>query len=135
MEECEKPLTATAIKSEVITSSVQQTVDDGALLPTAVIQIRADNGSLIKLRALLDSGSHVNMITTSAHRQLRLGKPTPAAPFHGIGGNESKSFGTVRINYASAADSVCKLFTTAHVKKKLRRSCHSSTSKQQIGRT
>lgn len=46
--------------------------DHGALIATAIITIYDKYGRPVQLRALLDSGSHINAITTDAQQKLHL---------------------------------------------------------------
>lgn len=57
-----------------------------ALLATAVIRLRSHNKTSPPLRALCDSGSQANMISTTAIKQLRWPTQRCHARFNGING-------------------------------------------------
>nr|XP_037875903.1 uncharacterized protein LOC119630464 [Bombyx mori] len=55
------------------------------LLTTTLLKIKAYDGTYVKLRALLDQGSQVNLITENAAQVLRLPRKRFAATISGVG--------------------------------------------------
>ncbi|XP_062533633.1 uncharacterized protein LOC134202631 [Armigeres subalbatus] len=70
-------------------SSVQRRAKQ-VLLMTALVNVVAKSGKSLKLRALLDSGSQVNLISDSAVKLLSLPKYPANIPVVGVGGTRSQ---------------------------------------------
>lgn len=55
------------------------------LLPTALVQVRNSFGQMEQLRALIDPGSQVSLITEEAVQNLRLHKQRVKTTIFGVG--------------------------------------------------
>ena len=79
--------------SQSQSSMANHTINDvssrSILLATAIVKVRAFNGQLILLRALLDQGSQATIITESAIQLLRLPKTSIRAEITGVGSLQS----------------------------------------------
>ncbi|XP_058839198.1 uncharacterized protein LOC131694734 [Topomyia yanbarensis] len=70
-------------------SSVQRRAKQ-VLLMTALVNVASKSGRVFKLRALLDSGSQVNLVSDSAVKMLALPKYPANVPVVGVAGAQSK---------------------------------------------
>uniref|UniRef100_A0A8D8SX50 Peptidase aspartic putative domain-containing protein n=2 Tax=Cacopsylla melanoneura TaxID=428564 RepID=A0A8D8SX50_9HEMI len=66
------------------------------VLPTVVVHVKTSDGESIPVRALLDSGSEVNFISTSVFDRLGLDKKKSIQSFSGIGDQTSSADFTVQ---------------------------------------
>ncbi|PZC75621.1 hypothetical protein B5X24_HaOG205897, partial [Helicoverpa armigera] len=71
------------------------------LLATIELCVLGENGMPIKLRALLDQGSQINLITESAAQRLGLHRRKQDAIVSGVGISNNKSHGTVLLTCES----------------------------------
>lgn len=73
------------------------------LLATAILNVKARNGTLIKLRALLDQGSQATFITEAAVQLLNLKKQRICVPILGIASTSAgSSKSRVQLSFMSA---------------------------------
>ena len=92
---------------------------DGApvLLATAIVGVRSSGGELLTIRALLDQGAQVSLVSESAVQTLRLPRQANAINFIGaLDGKLGTSQATVRITLAPlTGTSPAAITITAHV--------------------
>ncbi|CAK1599235.1 unnamed protein product [Parnassius mnemosyne] len=81
-ENCPKPRLSTSLQP---CSNHLSTDDVEIIFPTVKLQVMTANGSQIKLRALLDQDSQVNLITERAPQLLRLTRKRMNAAVTGVG--------------------------------------------------
>lgn len=73
----------------------------GTLLPTAWLKVTATNGRTIKLRALIDQGSEVSLISRSVV-QVRVKWKSVNVGVTGVAGlNNGRTFGCVQLQVSS----------------------------------
>lgn len=90
------------------------------LLATAIIKVRARNGQLIQLRALLDQGSQATLITESAVQRLNLTRTSIRASINGVGNAKTnQSTSSVSLTIRSCHDETFEFHTDAFVLSKL----------------
>ncbi|XP_062710566.1 uncharacterized protein LOC134288752 [Aedes albopictus] len=70
-------------------------------LMTAMVNLTAKNGQVHRVRALLDSGSQINVISESVVQRLKLPKQPANVPVIGVGGNKSKMHHKVVVRMTS----------------------------------
>lgn len=71
------------------------------ILPTAVVQVRGNNKKWYKARILLDSGSHIHLITEAMASKLELSRNAINTKILGINSSTSNSNSIVKINISS----------------------------------
>lgn len=71
------------------------------ILPTAIVQVRGKDKRWHKARILLDSGSHINLITEAMADKLQLNREAVNTKILGINSNSSTSNSTVKFQIAS----------------------------------
>lgn len=67
------------------------------LLATVEMYVKASDGSMMRMRALLDQGSQINLITESAAQRLGLPRQKQNAAVSGIGIKSQQSKGTINL--------------------------------------
>ncbi|XP_055622774.1 uncharacterized protein LOC129766280 [Toxorhynchites rutilus septentrionalis] len=88
----EKTASVSAIPESPVStacSSIQRPTKQ-VLLMTALVSVASKSGKIFKLRALLDSGSQVNLVSESAIHLLALPKYPANVPVIGVGGAKSR---------------------------------------------
>lgn len=93
--------------------------DHCALIATAIITIYDKYGRPVQLRALLDSGSHINAITTDAQQKLHLPRTLTTTNIHGVGGIQSAVHGAVNVLFTSRFKSGQRFYMQALIMSKL----------------
>lgn len=78
---------------------------DRAMLGTAIITIDDRFGNPLRLRALYDPGSEVNVISTEAYQRLRLPRTRGEFAVTGVGGIEKSAKGMVSVLFTSRFES------------------------------
>ncbi|CAH2227630.1 jg280, partial [Pararge aegeria aegeria] len=74
------------------------------LLSTAVVKVKAHDGSFIKMRALIDQGSQISLITEHAAQTLGIKRRHFQGMFFGVGENGNNCKGMLTINCQSIHD-------------------------------
>lgn len=108
-EACAKtnPQSSTSASSAVITSNKSNEhvtyVSQGSrgsqiLLATALLKVKAADGSHHVLRALIDQGSQISIITEKAAQTLKLRRETCKGVIYGVGEKENKAKGQLNIS-------------------------------------
>lgn len=117
------PLTAMALQivpqnvnsPRAVSAEESNDAQDVALLATAVIDVEDAHGTPVTLRAVCDGGSHVNMITQAALRELSMADPSNPVVVRGIGNQTSTLAGTVELKFVSHLNDDQKFEMTAFV--------------------
>jgi hypothetical protein len=97
---CENAENGKQVRNSINVSLQNDPVE--VLLPTALIQIQAADGSYHVMRALLDQGSQLSLITENAAQFLRLPRKKCNGVISGIGDKESNGKGLIKIKCKSA---------------------------------
>ncbi|XP_055591270.1 uncharacterized protein LOC129743309 [Uranotaenia lowii] len=82
-------------------SSVNRQPSKQIFLMTALVNLQSRGGKIHKVRALLDSGSQINLLTESLVRKLNLPKYPTNIPVVGIGGTRSQIRHRVAVRMSS----------------------------------
>lgn len=107
-------------KNENSTSSYVAKSDDSVLLATAMVKVRASDGTFQILRALIDQGSMATFVTENAAQALRLPRDKCYTHISGIGGDKGvMSKGSVKIVLTARYPTTFTLQTNAMVMNKL----------------
>lgn len=80
-------ITASVSQPEARTHAAQ--VGQTVLLATALVDLEADNGHRVTVRALIDQGSDTTFVTENVAQQLRLPRHTVHVPITGMGGTSA----------------------------------------------
>ncbi|XP_072936558.1 uncharacterized protein [Epargyreus clarus] len=86
-----------------------------ALLATAMVKVRSEQGHTIYLRALIDQGSQASFISERATQLLRLKKKQVRGTITGVGSTQTQINSVVRLQLLSTYDKEFSLSTDAYV--------------------
>ncbi|XP_063636142.1 uncharacterized protein LOC134806751 [Cydia splendana] len=100
--------------------------DEDSLLPTALIQVADENGNYHTLRALIDQGSEITLITENAVQTLGLQRQALAGNITGVGTLSNKSRGKVHLKCKSLHNDF-EFFTDALILTRVVRDLPSTT--------
>lgn len=89
---------------QVRNSTVGNVTGGTTLLATAVITINVSSGMPVEFRALCDSGSHVNVISSGALSKLQIASSSDPITFHGIDGRQTNTLASVKLEFTSRFD-------------------------------
>lgn len=81
--------------------SFEPTMSSQVMLSTAIVNVKAKNGKWFAVRALLDNGSQVNIMTSNLHNRLKLEKSSNSVAVSGIGKSEPQNAPLTRASVAS----------------------------------
>ncbi|XP_045495961.1 uncharacterized protein LOC123694542 [Colias croceus] len=82
-------------------SHVSQNDVSEILLSTAMLRVRSSNGTYITMRALIDQGSQISLITENGAQQLGLKREACHGVIFGVGQNKNNCKGKINIKCAS----------------------------------
>lgn len=72
-------------QNSLVSVALLANINTHVFLATAIIQVKDKYGTLVNIRALLDSGSQINMMTESAHKKLGVTHSKSVLQISGIG--------------------------------------------------
>jgi len=98
---------------------VSQVGMEEILLPTVQVLVMDYYGQLVAIRALMDSGSQITIISENCAQRLKLKRNGDRMELNGIGGGTTKSRGRVSIIMMSEKDPTFKLTAQAVIIPKL----------------
>ncbi|XP_028171605.1 uncharacterized protein LOC114360928 [Ostrinia furnacalis] len=108
------PITRTGIQGSssqpTNTYTAQQGESSEVLLATAIIQVAGVDGVSRKMRALIDPGSQISIITENAAQQLRLPRQKCSGVITGVGTKDTNCKGKITIHCSSLIENFA--FTT-----------------------
>lgn len=97
-----KPSSSTSTRSNKnLQNNFASNNDDEILLPTALVQVATAGGDYITLRALVDQGSQITLITENATQRLGIKRQQLSANISGIGTLSNRSKGKVCLSCKS----------------------------------
>ncbi|XP_058817689.1 uncharacterized protein LOC131680998 [Topomyia yanbarensis] len=114
------PAVASEKEEEVIASLVTELPEKKplgiSLLPTAIVKVRSSDGSYIRARVLIDSGSQASLIKEDCVQKLELPRRNGKLIVSGLGQQEAGTTrGVVMLNIASRFDDIVVITTEAFI--------------------
>ena len=92
----------TGSKTTLVGSAVTKEEEKHVFLATALINVKNNNGIAVQVRALLDSGSQLNLMTNKMHRKLGLRQQSSKVKISGIGSSTLETNNRAHIEISSA---------------------------------